>query len=164
MLDHPTVHGDQITFGASTWGPHTLGGFTVSPSSASGVFLGALGTPPRELDDETLMRLIVGRKYDFRVTMQTTYHPCDPGPDQKGCPSGAPEPKSGRESILVERGQVRKIERKVLGVTRPNDPARWELRIVAVFSLDLAHGPCDRPYTGPNDMGQIGRAAWRERV
>lgn len=155
VLDHPSVHGDQITFGTSKWGRWTLGGFTVSPASASGVLLGSLGTPPRELDDETLTRLVVGRRYDFQVTMQPIVHPCDPGPDRSGCPSGASEPTTGRESILVERTHIRKIERRLLGVSRPHDPTRWELRIVASFSMDLAHGRCNEPYTGPNDMTRL---------
>ncbi len=151
VLDHPTVHGDQITFGASTWGPHTFGGFTISPTGASGIFLGPLGTPPRELDDETLTRLVVGRKFDFRVTTRLVFHPCDPGPDRQGCPSGSPEPRVGHDSILVGKDQIRKIERRILGVTRPADPSRWELRIVASFSLNLANGECARPWSGPNE-------------
>ncbi|CAN5439790.1 hypothetical protein BH09MYX1_BH09MYX1_29830 [soil metagenome] len=150
VFDHPVAHGDQITFGVSRWGPYALGGLTVSPTSVSGVFLGPLGVPPRQLYDETLTRLIVGRRFDFLVTTETVFHPCDPGP-HGGCP-GAPEPPhTRRESILIDRKNVLKIERSVRGVTRPNDPTRWELRVVAGFALDVAHGQCTEPYTSPSD-------------
>jgi hypothetical protein len=153
-FDHPTAHGDQITFGVSTWGRYQLGGFTVSPTSVGGVFLGPLGTPPRELDDETLTRLIIGRKFDFQITMRTTYHPCDPGPGGSGCPGAPPPPSAGHVSLLIERPRVEKIERKVLGLTRPNDPSRWDLRIVAAFAVNLKEGLCDRPYSSPNGFAR----------
>ena len=57
----------------------------------------------------------------------------------------------GRESILIDRKNVLKIARSILGLTRPNDPKRWELRIVAWFELDVAHGPCAEPYRSPSD-------------
>lgn len=151
VFDHPVSHGDQITFGVSRWGSHLLGGITVSPTSVSGVFLGPLGTPPRELDDATLTRLIVGRRFEYEVTMRTAFHPCDPGPNHQGCPSGAPETHTVREAIVIQPQQVRKIRRSVVGVVRPKDPSGWELRIVASFELDVARGRCVVPYTSPND-------------
>ena len=136
VFTEPTVQGDERTFGVSAWGRYRLGGFTVSPRGAAGVFLGPLDRPPRELDDETLTRLVVGRRFDYRVETRTTPRPCDPAP-HGGCPSGAPEASEEKRSLLIERRHVRRLEHKVLGVTRPNDPEHWELRLVVAFTLDL---------------------------